>query len=258
MKGDQGNMKETKTKDFQLLQPIHHIAFIMDGNGRWAKKRLLPRHLGHKEGCKRIIEILDLCKEFSIPVMTLYAFSTENWRRPQDEIDHLFQYLDEFFEREIDHLMRDDVQVRTMGDLSRLPFHSQQTIQKAKDKTKNNHTYILNICLNYGGRDEIVRACRQYAKDVMEQKMDPYSLTEEQFSHYLDSNGLPEVDLMIRTSGEERLSNYLLWQLAYAEFVFIQTPWPAFKRKQFISCLEEFQSRNRRYGGIEDGQNSSK
>lgn len=233
-----------KKESFKLSTPINHIAFIMDGNGRWAKKRLLPRHLGHKEGCLRIIEILRACKEFGVKAMSLYAFSTENWKRPKDEIDHLFDYLDEFFKREIDNLMKDDVQVRTMGDLTRLPPHTQSTIKEAKERTKNNKTVILNICLNYGGRDEIVRAIN---KAINENNGE---ITEEKFATYLDSTGLPEVDLLIRTSGEQRLSNYMLWQMAYAEFIFTPTYWPDFKREHLIECLKEFESRNRRFGGL--------
>jgi undecaprenyl diphosphate synthase len=233
-----------KEESFKLSTPINHIAFIMDGNGRWAKKRLLPRHLGHKEGCLRIIEILRACKEFGVKAMSLYAFSTENWKRPKDEIDHLFDYLDEFFKREIDNLMKDDVQVRTMGDLTRLPPHTQNTIKEAKERTKNNKTVILNICLNYGGRDEIVRAIN---KAINENNGE---ITEEKFATYLDSTGLPEVDLLIRTSGEQRLSNYMLWQMAYAEFIFTPTYWPDFKREHLIECLKEFESRNRRFGGL--------
>lgn len=233
-----------KKESFKLSTPINHIAFIMDGNGRWAKKRLLPRHLGHKEGCLRIIEILRACKELGVKAMSLYAFSTENWKRPKDEIDHLFDYLDEFFKREIDNLMKDDVQVRTMGDLTRLPPHTQNTIKEAKERTKNNKTVILNICLNYGGRDEIVRAIN---KAINENNGE---ITEEKFATYLDSTGLPEVDLLIRTSGEQRLSNYMLWQMAYAEFIFTPTYWPDFKREHLIECLKEFESRNRRFGGL--------
>jgi undecaprenyl diphosphate synthase len=176
--------------------------------------------------------------------MSLYAFSTENWKRPKDEIDHLFDYLDEFFKREIDNLMKDDVQVRTMGDLTRLPPHTQNTIKEAKERTKNNKTVILNICLNYGGRDEIVRAINNAINE------NNGEITEEKFATYLDSTGLPEVDLLIRTSGEQRLSNYMLWQMAYAEFIFTPTYWPDFKREHLIECLKEFESRNRRFGGL--------
>lgn len=239
-----------KNKEFVLKKKINHIAFIMDGNGRWAKRRLLPRHLGHKKGVERVIEVLNACKEFNIKVATLYAFSTENWKRPQDEIDHLFQYLEEFFHREIDGLIKDGTQIRVMGDISRLPISTQKTIEESIYLTRNCHNFIFNICLNYGGRDEIVRASKKIAEDVKNSTIDIENINEDTFSNYLMSKGLPEVDLMIRTSGEKRISNYLLWQLAYAEFIFPKTLWPDFTRNELIKCLEEYQSRDRRYGGI--------
>lgn len=234
----------------QLLQPLTHIAFIMDGNGRWAKKRGLPRYLGHKEGCERIIEVFDLCKEYGVKVCSFYAFSTENWNRPKDEINHLFNYLEAFFKREIDHLMRDGVRVVISGDMSRLPTKTQNTCKKAIEQTKNNDKYVMNICLNYGSRDEIVHASKEIATLVKEGTLKVEDITEELFSNHLYTKGLPDVDLMIRTSGEERLSNYLLWQNAYAEFVFTPVHWPDFKREAFENALEEYNSRQRRFGGL--------
>lgn len=241
-----------KNETFKLKTPIKHIAFIMDGNGRWAKARLLPRHLGHKEGCKRINEILRACNELDIKVVSLYAFSTENWKRPKDEIDHLFGYLEDFFNEEIHSLIEEGTRVHIMGDISRLPKQTQDTIYKAIELTKNCKKHVFNICLNYGGRDEIVRAVKKYTNDVVMHKQDLNNLTEEVFANYLMSNGLEEVDLMIRTSGEQRISNYLLWQLAYAEFIFPKVPWPAFTKKELIKCLKEYENRDRRYGGIKN------
>ena len=237
-------------KKVELSQSINHVAFIMDGNGRWAKKRGLPRYLGHKEGCERIIEVFDLCKEYGIKVASFYAFSTENWNRPKDEIDHLFNYLELFFKREIKKLMRDGVKVIISGDLARLPEKTQNTCLDAINRTKDNNNYVMNICLNYGSRDEIVRAAKKFAIDVKNGK-DIDSLTEEEFSNYLYTAGLPDIDLMIRTSGELRLSNYLLWQNAYAEFVFTNVYWPDFKRAAFEECLEEYNNRHRRFGGLD-------
>ena len=231
---------------------IKHIAFIMDGNGRWAKKRGLPRHLGHKEGCERVIEIYEECFDNGIKVMSLYAFSTENWNRPKSEINHLFNYLAVFFKREMKRLLSDGCQVRTSGDLSRLPEKTQKIIAEAKELTKDCKKFVFNICLNYGGRDDIVRAAKLFAKDVKEGKKDVDSLTEEEFQQYLYTTDLPPVDLLIRTSGEQRTSNYLPWQLAYAEFVFTPTPWPDFTKAEFDKCLEEFYSRSRRFGGIKE------
>ena len=233
---------------------IKHIAFIMDGNGRWAKKRGLPRHLGHKEGCERVIEIYEECAANNIKVMSLYAFSTENWNRPKDEIRHLFSYLELFFKREIKRLLKDGCQVRTSGDLSKLPVKTQKVIAEAKEKTKDCTNYVFNICLNYGGRDDILRAAKSFAKDVQEGKRDIDSLTENDFQQYLYTTDLPPVDLLVRTSGEQRISNFMPWQLAYAEFIFTPTYWPDFTKEELRKCLEEFKHRDRRFGGIGDGK----
>ena len=234
-----------------LNKPINHVAFIMDGNGRWAKKRDLPRHLGHKEGCNRIIEVCDLCKLYDIKVCSFYAFSTENWNRPKDEIDHLFNYLEIFFKKEINRLIKDGTKVIISGDISRLPKKTQKTCIDAMKKTASLKNYVVNICLNYGSRDEITKATKEIASLVKEGKMDVNKITPEVISSHLYTKGLPDVDLMIRTSGEERLSNYLLWQNAYAEFVFTDVHWPDFKKEAFEKCLEEYNSRNRRFGGLD-------
>ena len=217
---------------------IKHIAFIMDGNGRWAKKRGLPRHLGHKEGCERISDVYEECFDNGVKVMSLYAFSTENWNRPKDEIKHLFSYLEFFFHRELPRLLRDGVQVRTSGDLSKLPLKTQKVIADAKEKTKNCSNFVFNICLNYGGKEEITRAAKLFAQDVLNGK-DIDSLTEEEFSTYLYTEELPPVDLLIRTSGEQRTSNFMPWQLAYAEFIFTPVYWPDFTKEQLRKCFEE-------------------
>ena len=231
---------------------VKHVAFIMDGNGRWAKARKLPRHLGHKEGCERIIEIYEACLEKGIEVMSLYAFSTENWNRPKDEIRHLFNYLDIFFKREIDRMLKDGCRVITSGDITKLPERTQKTIARAVELSKNNRVFTFNVCLNYGGKAELVRAAQLFAQDVKDGKAEIKDLTEEKFEDYLYTKGLPPVDLLIRTSGEQRTSNYLPWQLAYAEFVFTPTPWPDFTKTEFDKCLEEFYSRSRRFGGIKE------
>lgn len=233
---------------------IKHIAFIMDGNGRWAKKRGLPRHLGHKEGCERVIEIYEECAANNIQVMSLYAFSTENWNRPKSEINHLFSYLEAFFKREIKRLIKDGCQVRTSGDLTRLPVKTQKVIADAKEKTKDCKNYIFNICLNYGGRDDILRAAKLFAKDVKEGKRDIDSITEDEFQQYLYTTDLPPVDLLVRTSGEQRISNFMPWQLAYAEFIFTPTYWPDFTKEELRKCLKEYMTRDRRFGGITDAK----
>ncbi len=236
----------------QLNKTINHIAFIMDGNGRWALKRGLPRYLGHKEACNRIIEVFNYCKEYNIKVMSFYAFSTENWKRPQSEINHLFHYLEVFFKKEIGTLMKDGVKVLVSGDISKLPIKTQNTCIDAINKTKDNTNYVFNICLNYGGRDEIVRAAKLMHNDLVNNKIDLNTINNNVFENYLYTSGLPNVDLMVRTSGEERLSNFLLWQCAYAEFVFTKVHWPDFKKEAFLDCLKEFNNRHRRYGGLTD------
>ena len=231
---------------------LTHVAFIMDGNGRWAKKRGLPRHLGHKAGCDRIIDIYEECLAQDIRVMSLYAFSTENWNRPQDEIDHLFQYLEIFFKKEIKRLIRDGSVVRTSGDLSRLPKKTQKTIADAIEKTKDGKNFFFNICLNYGGKAEIVRAAQLLAQEVKEGKIEAKDINEEMFEEHLYTKGLPPVDLLIRTSGELRTSNYMPWQLAYAEFVFPKVPWPDFTKEEFRKCIDIYYGRDRRFGAIDD------
>lgn len=238
------------TKDSLTFKPITHIAFIMDGNGRWAKKRLMPRSLGHREGVKRIKETVKLCLEFDIKYMTLFCFSTENWKRDKDEIDYLFKLFDEFFDKNIKELCEEGCKVLVMGDISKLPKTTQEKIIEAKKLTKDNEKIVLNICLNYGGRDEITYACKNICQKVKEGLLNIDDIDENIFSSYLMSNGIPDVDVMVRTSGEQRISNFLLWQIAYAELIFIKDAWPDFKRKQFLEVLTEFTKRDRRFGGI--------
>lgn len=234
-------------------KPITHIAFIMDGNGRWAKKRLMPRSFGHREGVKRIKETLYLCLDYHIKVMTLFCFSTENWKRDQKEIDYLFSLFDEFFQTDIVELNEQGCKVNVMGEITRLPLSTQQYIKEAKEITKNNDKIILNICLNYGGRDEIVAASRQLAAEVQMGTLKWQDIDEQVFENHMMCAGLPPVDVMVRTSGEQRISNFVLWELAYAELIFINEPWPDFKKEQFIRVLEEFTKRDRRFGGIDYG-----
>ena len=231
---------------------LKHVAFIMDGNGRWAKRRGLPRHLGHKAGCDRIIDIYEECLDQGVLAMSLYAFSTENWNRPKDEIRHLFNYLEIFFKKEIDRIMRDGSRVLVSGDISKLPVKTQKVVLDAIERTKDNKRFYFNICLNYGGKAEIVRAAALFAKDVEKGKHKPDELTEELFETYLYTKDLPPVDLLVRTSGELRTSNYLPWQLAYAEFIFPSIPWPDFTKEEFRKCIDEYYSRNRRFGTIND------
>lgn len=237
---------------FVKTKKLDHIAFIMDGNGRWAALRGWPRYFGHKEACKRIIEIFEVCREFQIKYMSFFAFSTENWNRPQDEIDHLMDYLEEFFKKEIDYLDSVGARIVVSGDLSRIREKTRLVCLNAIERTKNNDSYVLNICLNYGGRDEIVRAAKRFAEDVKANKKDINDLTELSFKNYLWGPSLPDIDLLVRTSGEERISNFMLYELAYSELVFTSVKWPDFKRDAFIDCLKEYEKRNRRYGGLKN------
>lgn len=236
-----------------MEKELKHIAFIMDGNGRWAKKRGLPRHLGHKRGCEVCTDIYEGCLENHIQVMSLYAFSTENWNRPKDEIDHLFNYLEIFFKKEIKRFMRDGSRVMVSGDLSRIPEKTRNVIYDSMERTKDNKNFVFNICLNYGGKSEIVRATKLIAEDIKNGVISADDVNEKSFENYLYTKDLPPVDLLIRTSGEMRTSNFLLWQLAYAEFIFTKTCWPDFNKKELNECINEFKTRDRRYGGIEDG-----
>ena len=241
-----------KKETFVLTKKLTHIAFIMDGNGRWANARGLPRHLGHQEACRRLREVVDTCREFDIKVLSFYAFSTENWNRPQDEIDHLMDYLEDYFHREMDYLMSIGTHVIISGDYSKLRESTRKVCDEVIARSSVNNTFVLNICLNYGGRDDILRAAKLMAEDYKQGKITMDDFTEENFAKRLYTQGLPDVDLMVRTSGEQRLSNYLLYQNAYAEFVFTPVRWPDFRRQQVIDCLKEYQDRNRRYGGLKN------
>lgn len=242
--------KKIKAPDPISHTTIQHIAFIMDGNGRWAKKRGLTRSMGHREGCKRIKEIAILCQEYGISVMSLFCFSTENWKRPKSEVDYLFRLLKQFFENDIHELNARGVKIMISGDLSKIPEETKKVIDEALHLTKNNQEFILNICLNYGGKDEILRAVKAVIKDVQDDKLTVDSITEEVFERYMDTGILPPVDCMVRTSGEQRISNYMLWSLAYAEFIFVPEHWPDFKEASFLNVLKIYASRQRRFGGI--------
>lgn len=244
--------------EITLNKPINHVAIIMDGNGRWAKKRGLPRSAGHKEACNRIVEIFDYCVDYGIKVTSFYAFSTENWKRPKTEIRLLFQYLDLFFKREINKIMKDGTKIVVSGDISKLPPKTRKTTEKAIEMTKNNKNYVMNICLNYGGKEELTRAARLIAEEVKDGKLKLEDINEQVMENHLYTAGLPNVDLMIRTSGEVRTSNFLPWQIAYAEYVFTPVLFPDFKRKEFVDCLIEYNNRNRRFGGIENEKNTNK
>ncbi len=239
-------------QNFILTKPLKHIAFIMDGNGRWAKQQGLARTLGHKKAIEGLIDIVLECNDLGFEVCSLYAFSTENWKRPKHEIDQLFKYLEIFFKKHIQTIMDKNVIIRISGEKFRLPFKTQDVIDEAIFDTKNNTGMTLNICLSYGGKEEILRAVKNISKDVLNNKIDINTIDERLFESYLYTHDLPNVDLMIRTSGEYRTSNYLPWQIAYSELVFYKKPWPEFKIEDLYICLDEYQNRNRRFGGLKN------
>jgi len=227
-----------------------HVAIIMDGNGRWAQKRLMPRALGHKAGVERVRTVVRMSSDLGISALTLYAFSTENWKRPKDEVSILMSLLIEYLEKEIDELCEKNVQIRTIGDSSRLPESVQTAVNGAIARTKNNTGLKLIMALNYGSRTEIVSAAKKIAEDVASGKIVPDAIDEALFSDYLYMNDIPEPDLMIRTSGEKRISNFLLYQIAYSELYFTDVFWPDFDEMQYMNALREYERRQRRFGAI--------
>jgi undecaprenyl diphosphate synthase len=223
-----------------------HVAIIMDGNGRWARGRGLPRLYGHRAGTENIRRIVRACVEYGVKYLTLYAFSTENWNRPDDEVQGLMRILAEVIERETPELSREGVQIRHLGHMEGVPEALQESIRYALDTTKHNDRLILSVCFNYGGRDEVVRAVRQ----IVREGVPPEQITEDTISAHLYTADLPDPDLIIRTAGEIRLSNFLIWQAAYAEFYFTPILWPDFDRDAFHDALVEYSRRRRKFGGI--------
>lgn len=223
-----------------------HVAIIMDGNGRWAKKRGLPRSAGHTAGMDSMIEIIRATDDWGIKALSVYAFSTENWGRPQDEVNTLMDILVKYFTSQIDELHRKNVRVRVLGDLSALPKLQRETVENAIDRTANNTGLMFNIALNYGGRAEITRAARM----LVESGLKPEEVDETAFERRLYTVGIPDVDLLIRTSGEMRTSNFLPWQTAYAEIIFNPVLWPDYTREEYRKDLVRYAARNRRFGKV--------
>ncbi|MCT2343993.1 isoprenyl transferase [Niallia taxi] len=227
-----------------------HVAIIMDGNGRWAKKRKLPRIAGHHEGMKCVKRITKMADELGIKVLTLYAFSTENWKRPKTEVDYIMSLPEQFLSTFLPELMEKNVRVTAIGYTEKLPEHTLKALDNAVEKTKNNTGLNLNFALNYGSRSEILQAVSNIVKDSQTGELDANGITEEVFSSYLMTDGLNDPDLLIRTSGEIRISNFMLWQLAYTELWFTDVLWPDFKEEHLIEAIEVFQNRQRRFGGV--------
>lgn len=227
-----------------------HVAIIMDGNGRWAKKRALPRIAGHHEGMKVVRRITKLANELGVKTLTLYAFSTENWKRPKMEVDYLMKLPEEFLGTFLPELIEENVRVEMMGYKENLPSHTLNAIEKAMKQTKDNDGLILNFALNYGSRAEIIDAVKRVLDDYKSGIINEDMISEDVFSRYLMTEGIPDPDLLIRTSGEIRLSNFMLWQLAYTEFYFTDVLWPDFSEQNFIAAIETYQNRQRRFGGV--------
>ncbi|HBQ86537.1 MAG TPA: isoprenyl transferase [Syntrophomonas sp.] len=227
-----------------------HIAIIMDGNGRWAKKKLMPRTIGHRGGMSTLRKMVEACVELKIPVLTVFAFSTENWKRPREEVDYLMNLLIEFMQKEIEELHRQNVRVRVFGDYTKLPGRCVNQVEEACRITENNNGLTFNIAINYGARDEIVRAARQAAIMVAKGEISSDEITEETIGRLLYTAGITDPDLLIRTAGEMRISNFLLWQIAYAELWFTDVLWPDFTREDLMQAIYDYQHRSRRFGGL--------
>ena len=229
----------------------NHIAIILDGNGRWAKKRGMPRSFGHVKGCENLEDICEVAKELGVKYLTVYAFSTENWKRSKEEVDGLMKLFRNYLKKCIKISQKNNMRVKVIGDITAFDSDIQESIEKLEDFSKDFTDLHFQIALNYGSRDEITRAVNRMLEDQKAGKLET-PVSEDTISGYLDTAGLPDPDLMIRTSGEQRLSNYLLWQLAYSEFYFTDVPWPAFTKEELIKAIEEYNHRHRRFGGVEE------
>ena len=229
-----------------------HVAIIMDGNGRWAKKRGLPRTAGHKRGAEVVEEILEAADDIGIGALTLYAFSTENWLRPAMEVRALMDLLQTYMVKSLEKCVRNNVRVRIIGDRTKLSDTLRASIDRMEQTTKDNTGIRFQIAINYGGRDEIVRAVRLLAEDAAAGKIDPARITEQMITDRLDTAGLPDPDLLIRTCGDQRLSNFLLWESAYTEFYYTDVAWPDFTREELQRAVDAYCGRERRYGGLKE------
>lgn len=234
--------------DFNRLP--RHIAIIMDGNGRWAQRRGLPRTAGHAAGAEAFRTIATYCRDIGLPYLTVYAFSTENWSRPPEEVAAIMRLLEKYLAEAIEKMERENMRLRILGDLTPLAPEFRDLVTRTNRISETLHDFQANICLNYGGRDEILKAASVFASECLEGKRSPSSLTPELFSSYLTTAGLPDPDLIIRPSGEIRVSNFLLWQSAYAEYYFTDTLWPDFGKEELNRAIADFQGRSRRFGGI--------
>ena len=234
----------------ESMRVPEHVAIILDGNGRWAKKRFLPRNMGHAQGSKTVERIIEDAFDMGIKYLTVYAFSTENWRRPKDEVDALMKLLRDYLKTCIKRANKNNMRVRVIGDVTGLSEDLREKIEQLEEASKGNTGINFTIALNYGSCDEMIRAMKKMAGDLLAGTLKKEEITEDLFAGYLDTKGLPEPDLMIRTSGEQRLSNFMLWQLAYTEFYFTDVLWPDFNKKELKKAVEYYNGRERRFGGI--------
>ncbi len=239
-------------QSFDRKRVPRHIAMIMDGNGRWAKRQNKPRLFGHRAGVESVQDIVATCREIGVEYLTLYAFSSENWRRPEEEVSGLMSILQRFLKSELRKMTQNDIRLRAIGDHSLLPEGVRNTLYSVIEETAENSSLTLTLALSYGGRGELVRAMRRQAEKCCAGELDPASITEESFARFLDTEGIPDPDLMIRTGGEARLSNFLLWQLSYAEIYFTDIMWPDFRRDALLAALADYQGRERRFGRTGD------
>ena len=234
-----------------------HVAIIMDGNGRWATKKGLPRTYGHKKGVSVLKEILKTSKKLGCKILTVYAFSTENWTRPTKEVDFLINLFSEVLKNEIEEIHQESTKIKFIGDLTPFPENLKKIISDSESLTKNNNKFLLNVCVNYGGRQEIVKVAKELAIKTSSGEIKPSEVNEELFNSELLTRGIKDPELLIRTSGEKRISNFLLWQLAYSEIYISDVLWPDFNEFEFLKAIIDYQSRNRRFGGIESLSNES-
>ncbi|WP_455525982.1 isoprenyl transferase [Peptostreptococcus stomatis] len=236
--------------DINLDKVPAHIAIIMDGNGRWAKSRFMPRTYGHKVGVETIRKVVKECSRLGVKYLTLYAFSTENWKRPKDEVSALMGLLVKYLRNELEELHKNNVKILTIGDISKLPQACIEELDHAKEKTKDNRGLVMSLALNYGGRNDLVNAVKNISQEVVDGKISVDDIGDDLISSHLSTKESPDPDLVVRTSGEQRLSNFLLWELAYSEFYFADIHWPDFDEKELQKAIFAYQSRDRRFGGI--------
>jgi len=236
----------------KLPQGLHHIAVIMDGNGRWAKKRSRKRIFGHRQGSNAVKVLAETCAKLGLDVLSLFAFSTENWDRPKDEVDTLMKLFADFLKQETKTILKNNMRFRISGEFERLPLNVQELANGLIEKSKKNDGMILNLAVSYGGRQDIVQATKRICEDVVDKKIGIDDINTEMFSEYLWTRGLPDPDLLIRTSGEMRISNFMIWQMAYTEIYITDVLWPDFNKAELVKALDAFASRKRKFGRVED------